>query len=198
MKKILLIGSLLNVALTLLAANVTNLPAIADKPWVTNTVRQSSVIAGNTPTSGQVLLSSGDTNYWGNATATVTNNITAYIEALSGTHITANTVITNYNIKIATNIWCNTNTGIFYITNAGIYMCVEAIAAQGYGNANLALYVNGVDTDTLITTMTNSMWMPYVRVRLLSLPANSTLYTAFLRSATVTSPSVSVSLMRLY
>lgn len=65
--------SLIFSSAALFAANVTNLPPIADKPWVTNTIRTSSALATNTPAAGYVLTSDGSTNYWKVNIASSTN-----------------------------------------------------------------------------------------------------------------------------
>jgi len=149
MKNILTL-SLIFGAANLFAANVTNLPPIADKPWVTNLLRSSSALATNTPSSGQVLTSNGTTNYW--ATPSGGSGTLAYglmeFGSFNGSYLYSH----------GTNVTIDTANGKFTILYSGIY----EIHSQGnhYStNAASAIWIR-VNTNGMTASednLTNSM-----------------------------------------
>lgn len=149
--------SLIFSSAALFAANVTNLPPIADKPWVTNTIRTSSALATNTPAAGYVLTSDGSTNYWKVNIASSTNVFNDsfasygsvahvwYDAPLHTVTLGAWTTFSNFNYHYSTNIYVNTNTGRIIVTNAGdYYFCfsVEFQASTTLFYTRFALFTN--------------------------------------------------------
>jgi len=161
MKNLVTLSLILGSAATLFAANVTNLPPIADKPWVTNTIRTSSTIATNTPAAGYVLTSDGNTNYWAAASGggggggaftnygaigwySASNTTAGYTTQYFNNNFSNITTFNRIYPSVA--IGSSTNLGTLYVTNAGYYTVTYTVTA-----------LDGSSLNTLMSVVTNDV-----------------------------------------